>query len=218
MARSHPTAARSLALGALAVLVLALLLSLLLFVGQGGCTPAVAFDRPIEEGAPPATPELVGAPDAALPATDACAPEPAPPVTVRAGWLPVDGYVFDERTRDPVPFVEVRVVHALGAELVAVGADARFVLPGGAPPGELTAIVVDEDVEVGRATTQRGGGGGTSRWPVAVPIGPTIPIAEIDRRPPHAESSRARLRENALPEGVIGQIEVEADGLTVRKP
>ena len=221
MASSNPATVRSRALGALAVLVLALLISLALFVGRGGCTSAVAFDRPPDDAAGPAdfereiAPQLAGAPGDAGPDLYASRSK-RDAAAVALG--PVRGIVRDDVTHEIVPFVEVELALGDRVELIAVGADGRFASPADFPSGQIVATVRDEGAEVSRSEILHEAARGTTDWSVEVPIGPTISLTSIDDRPIRAEAWRARIVESALAPEIVGELDVLESALVMRAP
>lgn len=220
MAHQPVRTSRSIALGALTVVVLALLVSLLLLLGRGGCAPAIAFDRPIETDPPRPPLELAGTSARATSGAqdDGRARLGSSRGALSAALGPVRGYVVDAATRELVPHVEVELRGEDRSEVVLVGDDAAFASVTGLASGELEAIVRDAGVEVGRATIAHDAARGTSGWRVEVPIGPTIRVATVDRLPFDPAVWRARIRESALDDRVAGEIDVGVEGLSMAAP
>jgi len=213
--------ARSRWLAGLAVLALALTLSLMLLLSDGGCTPAVAFDRTIAEEAPKRRPLELDSGVTTRTSSPAVATEEGTqrrrdPVLAPASS--VSGIVTDVVTHEIVPYVEVELVLANRSERIAVGDDGAFASTTGFPSGELRAIVRDDVIEVGRASIAHGAERGTRGWRVEVPIGPTIHIATIDGLYYDPANWRARIRESALEEDVVGELDVGAEGLSLYAP
>lgn len=221
MALSNPATARSRVLGALAVLVLGLLISLALFVGRGGCTSAVAFDRPAEGEPQPArlgAARVVEAPTAPRGESAPDAERRAKRGAAAVARGPVRGIVVDAATHEIVPYVEVELALGVYFEKIQVGEDGRFASASDLPSGEVRAVVRDEGVEVGGAKIVHDAARGTTDWRVEVPIGPTIPIAGIDDRPIRADAWRARIVESALAPEIVGEIDVVESGLALHAP
>lgn len=204
--------ARSRWLAGLAVLALALMISLMLMLGDGGCTPAVAFDRPIVEEPPRAEVELSRAPAVPVPSETPRAPRATTPAgNVRGG-------VFDSATREVVPLVEVRLSCGALHEVVLAGPDGGFAATVSFPDGELTASVYDDGQHVGDATVKHAAARGTIDWRVEVPIGPTVPIALVHAGVVDESQWRARITQSALKPGVAGVIDVQEEQLVLRAP
>jgi hypothetical protein len=217
MTSAQRTTGRWLTLGALAVFVLALILSLTLFVGRGGCTPAVALDRRIEPEARARRPLELDS-GVTTRTTNAAADDEE-----RAGRRrdpavdpssTVSGFVTDVVTNEIVPEVEVELTLESRSDRIAVGQDGAFTSTIAFPSGDLRAIVRDDGVEVGRATVRHDAAKRTRGWRVEVPIGPTVPIATIDGTPFDPATWRVRIRESALDDEVVGEIDVGAEGLS----
>lgn len=219
MASSDPTSACSRALGALAVLVLALLVSLALFVGRGGCTSAVVFDRPAASTGSgvdsTGLEDLEGAQSSV--SLDDGGPRHGRDAAAEA-LGPVQGLVVDDVTHEVVPFLEVELLLGERTDRIAVGPDGRFASLGDFPSGRIRAVVHDDGAMVGRAEIDHDAALGTLDWRVEIPIGPTIPFASIDDLPIRAGAWRARIVESALAAEVIGEIDVVGDGLALRAP
>jgi len=222
MATSNPTTVRSRALGALAVLVLALLISLMLFVGRGGCTSAVAFDRATDEAAPMTSgfdAALASAAQTAVGDAGVAIADPRSKRDAAAPHLgPVRGLVVDEETHEIVPHVEVVLTLGARSERVVVGPDGRFAALDEFPSGEIHAVVHDDGAVVGEARLAHDATVGTNEWRLEVPIGPTIPLASIDKVAVRAEAWRARIVESALFAEIVAELEVVESGLAVRAP
>jgi len=220
MAQSHPTQARSRALGALAVLVLALLISLVAFLGRGGCTSTVAFDRPVDEARPAGEVDVERAADRPA-AFDVVAAirEPGPKRDAAAHALsPVRGLVVDAKTGEIVPHVEIVLSLDARTERIEVGEDGRFASTADFPSGPIRAVVHDEGAVVGEVQALHDAPTGKHEWRVAVPIGPTIPFASIDKVAARVDAWRARIVESALVPEIVAELEVVESGLVVRAP
>lgn len=208
-------------LAGLAVLALALTLSLMLLLSDGGCTPAVAFDRPIVEEAPQRRALELDSGVTTRTASQTVADENGSerrrdPILAPASS--VSGIVTDIVTHEIVPEVEVELILANRSERIAVGADGAFASKAGFPSGEVRAIVRDDGIEVGRASIAHNAANGTRRWRVDVPIGPTIRIATIDGLYYDPTKWRVRIRESALEDDVVGELDVGAEGLSLYAP
>jgi hypothetical protein len=216
MAHSQPARARTFALGIASVVVVTLLISLVAFVGRGGCTSAIALeqDRSERERAPL---ELVGA-TAGRVDEETRSGRDAQRGSAAFALGPIDGLVLDVTTHELVPFVELELQQGERIDRISVGADARFAAPADFPSGAVRAIVRDENVVVGEAVLEHDGLRGTHGWRIEVPIGPTIPVAAIDDRPVAADAWRARIVESALRPEVVGELEVVEGGLALRAP
>lgn len=220
MATSNPTTVRSRALGALAVLVLALLISLMLFVGRAGCTSAVAFDRPTEDAAQPTdfgaalASGTNGSADVDATIADPRAKRDAAALAVG----PVRGLVVDARTREIVPHVEVVLTLGPRTERILVGDDGRFASADEFPSGEIHAVVHDDGAVVGEARIEHDAMAGTNERRIEVSIGPTIPVASVDKVAVRVEAWRARIVESALFPEIVAELEVVESGLAVRTP
>jgi len=193
------TTGRWLTLGALGVFVLALILSLMLFLSDSGCTPAVAFDRPAVGKSPPPRPVEL---DSGVTTRTTISADEAEAGTQRrrdsalAPSSSVSGIVVDAVTHETVPYVDVELVLKNRHEVIAVGPDGAFVSTTSFPSGDLSAIVRDDGVEIGRASIVHVAERGTRGWRVEVPIGPTIPIATIDGLRYDPAVWRVRIRES----------------------
>ncbi len=210
---------RNLTLAGLAALALVLLVALSLLIGQSGCVPSLANAGPDPVAAADAG-AAEAAPPVPVPASEnAAVPTPVIASAVRPE-IPgrVSGIVTDAATREPVPWIHVELSGGGVAESKFTGADGTFVSTSSFASGEITARVVDDEVVVAVLTTQHDEERGTRAWRLEVPIGPTIPVAGIDRRVPDATKWWARLVESALVPGVAGEIDVEAEKLTLRAP
>lgn len=216
MAHSQPHRLRTFALGSLSVVVLALLVSLMLFVGQGGCTSAVALDQPSTNENARAPLDLVGTPDREKSASSADAAGKRD-AAVKAAAI-VRGIVVDDITGELVPFVEVELKLGELLDRIVVGDDGAFASALDFPTGTLRATVRDETVPVGSFEIEHDGVRGTRDWRIAVPIGPTIRVSAIDDLPVPPETWRARIVESALAPEVVAEIVVVESGLALRAP
>lgn len=216
MAHSQPHRLRTFALGSLSVVVLALLISLMLFVGQGGCTSAVALDQTSTRENARAPLDLVGTPDREKSASSADAAGQRD-AAVKAAAI-VRGIVVDDITGELVPFVEVELKLGERLDRIVVGDDGAFASALEFPTGMLRATVRDETVPVGSVEIEHDGVRGTRDWRVAVPIGPTIRVSAIDDLPVRPETWRARIVESALAPEIVAEIVVVESGLALHAP
>ena len=202
----------------LVALALALVVLLAIVLGIRTCAPpppsasdappsepaTAAVERPAPEPSARAAPEIAGGERRAEPALV------LDPALVR-------GIVLDERTQEPVPELEVALEAGGEVERLVTDAQGRFAATRALPAGALSARVTDlgEDVALRRraADARR-----EEPWEVAVPIGPTVPLA-IDF-PGELDPARWRVRivETTRPRDGAGRIAVRGETLQLVAP
>lgn len=156
--------------------------------------------------------EAVGGESAAPPATTGgtAVLRPAPPQTPAA--VTAAGNVFDARTREAVPWIDVELavgdVHWIGR----TDAAGNFACTTAFESGDMKVRVTDGGAHVGSVTVP---------WPqpflrLPVPIGPTVFVSSIgDREPKAREPFVARLVQTGREVGSAGEIEVVDEQLSM---
>jgi hypothetical protein len=130
---------------------------------------------------------------------------------------PIHGTIVDARTREPVPFVEVRLVSGLVEETLITPRDGTFRTTQEFAGEKLSAIVSD----AGRAllTIQRAKGArAEDPWTLELATGPTYPLVIEESAGVDAKQWIARVVETTRNLENAGEIDVDDRGLRMSAP
>jgi hypothetical protein len=130
---------------------------------------------------------------------------------------PLRGTVVDERTREPVPFVDVHLWCGALDETVQTGRDGAFRSTREFTEDKLTAIVSDAGFTL-RTLVREKHARGDEPWILEVPIGPTYPLAIDAALPIDPAQWTACVIETTRNFENAGEIEVDERGLTMSAP
>jgi hypothetical protein len=213
-ARSHSRSGTKPLIGT-AALLLVLLVLLMMFSGGAkehlACAPLGPAQAASSGSAPIESPVTLDA--SVAPSSEPVGPAPHAAATAIGN---VDGHVVDAATGESVPWIHVHLASGGVTDELITDASGAYTSHVDFKSGELTADLIDDDVNVASFTIEHSAAKGTHGWSLQAPIGPTFPVSLVDGSIPAPEAWFLRLVETTLPENCSGVLTVRPDSVAMQ--